>query len=90
MSLMWVRAATILSPLPPSFAFLSQPLVSDLSRDMGVNIRWKNCYKVHSTFYLNVKKDRSFLIVPTTFKPKQETSFTLHVFGDYPTTLELY
>lgn len=72
----------------------------DLKRNVALDMKWKNCYKVHAYVQVgeatNEQKDsgeeevEELVIIPTTFKAREETKFTLAAFADVPLQLREY
>jgi len=52
---------------------------SDVEHLIGQCKKWKNAKEVFCNFTLDGSKGTTYTIVPTTFKAKEETSFTIHV-----------
>jgi len=52
--------------------------------------KWKNAQETYVHLAIDTSKDNQFIIVPTTHKPSQLTSFTLTVLSDVPVMLEPY
>jgi len=58
--------------------------------DMKHRSVWQNAREVFKTIELDPVADRETVIVPTTFKPAQETAFVVHVYSDEEFQLEPY
>jgi len=51
---------------------------------------WQNAREVYQNFKFNTTNHKAVIIIPTTVKPQQETTFTLSVFSDYEIELEKF
>jgi serine/threonine protein kinase len=66
---------------------LQDKLMQLTSKDVIASAEYLNDYRVSKRMSINTGEWRSFVIIPTTFYPKEENSFTLRVIGPHITKL---
>jgi len=51
---------------------------------------WQNARDVYQNFKFDTITHKAVIIIPTTVKPQQETTFTLSVYSDYDIELDKF